>query len=742
MKSLEGKRGISLIVLVTTIIILLILVSVAVLNVADGKDATKKTVFISDMTHIEDAVKEYYITNGVVPSYGDVIEKSKLTSVATLENEITAKQDTDSSFYRIDLSKLDLTKFSFGTKYTDSTSNDILVVAMPSLNVYYVKGIKIEDKVYHSLTDELTGKTSYNNGENDTSSTIITSNTASGRLKVIKTNKPSASVSATIIAQMKEHEDLKLVVGSLTMDLTVATGNNVIVLEDTLPENVITKINEEKSITLKIVDSSSKVVEELTVDFDIVSSYPEFLDGDVITSYDTENTLTFNVRAENGLAYIKYDYLDMYSIDNVTEKYYKDMTDAKLDEHIYANGKTCSISSNGPYTISAPKNVKTVRIVATDKAGNSTYVTKNISKGLYAYPSTSDVKGKSVSLDISAISTVGIKDVTVYYSSDNANFTSAGTYTVNLTGNVTNKHSISLENIITNKIYVKITMTNYAGSVTETSLHSLDVVNDYEVIDASIIALNKEAYYGDTVIGYDNAAGVNEWQIFHSDGNNIYIIAKDYLTKDKVPLLPDGSRVTTASNGCVDFKGAITYYTNPSSVINSRNLNVSFTNAYPASTASNSNMKAVAYLSDDNVWKNFKGSVADFAIGAPYASLFVDSYNSVSHKGTTKKLYTNIPNANGYYFSANNTNFDSILSGIQGAEYNYLYIKPTSGSILGMWIASPSGGGEKYLFGTMSSGGAIMQQSYDRSNYGLRPVVRLKSNIQLEETASGAFKIR
>lgn len=726
MRKVDAKRGVSLIVLVITIVIIIILSAIVILNTDDSREVAKRTVFISDMTTIEDAVREYYLLNGAIPNYGDRIDKSMFTNIRTLVSEVNANGDENADFYKIDLSKLDLEKYSFGTEYDKSTSTDVCIVAMPSMKVYYVKGVKIEKVLRHSLTVELTGKVSVNKNESDDNSqTTVISNTSSGRLKVIKNAKKPGDISATIIAQMKQGESLIIEVGGETVAVptTSSPSENVISLEEVLDKNVIDKIKEQKVINILVIDANSEVVEEVEVNFDVSSSHPEFLEGDVITSYDTQNTLNFGVSSENGISYIRYDYDKVYSINNVLDTYYKGMTENEIDTHIYKNGKTCKASSNGRYVVTAPNNVKTIRIVAVDKNGNSTFITKNISNGIYGYGAVSDVKGSTIRLNINMISTIGIGSVKVSYSTDKVNFIGEQTYPLNRQGNVTDIHLINLNDVLLNKLYIKIVATNPDSSITETMVDSLDITNQLYTIDAGIIKKNPNAYYGEYV-DYTPSNGCDvKWRIFLAD-TNIYLIAEDYVP-----------------NSYLEWTGL----TKSTSTTNNRKDYCVYSEV--------SREDLVDRLSNPDYYKDFKDTAgkAQSVVGAPTLVQFKDSYNDVNDikidilnvtEGQTVPGKESA-NADGYVLKfSNETNYMYAKTIPSTANKRDLYVKNNVDKANAMWLASLSACSNGHVMIALCSYNVDCYY-YNYTTYGSRPLVCLNSNVKLvDSNRDGIYEIQ
>jgi type II secretory pathway pseudopilin PulG len=78
------KYGISLIVLVITIIVTLILIAATVISTASAISNAKLTTFSKDLTQIQDAAQSYYITNKVMPILGEttVMTKDDLLAIS------------------------------------------------------------------------------------------------------------------------------------------------------------------------------------------------------------------------------------------------------------------------------------------------------------------------------------------------------------------------------------------------------------------------------------------------------------------------------------------------------------------------------------------------------------------------------------------------------------------------------------------------------------------------------------
>ena len=154
---MNSKKGISLIVLVITIAVLLIISSAVIYTSADASNNAKLVAFASDLQQVEDLVTEYYITNNELPILTET-SYTEATLVASIEEgadelsgEITLNGDTNTTFYKIDMSKLDISSTSRGVE-KDGDLTDVFVIAEDTMNIYYLKGLKVAGKYYFSLT--------------------------------------------------------------------------------------------------------------------------------------------------------------------------------------------------------------------------------------------------------------------------------------------------------------------------------------------------------------------------------------------------------------------------------------------------------------------------------------------------------------------------------------------------------------------------------------------------------------
>ena len=264
-------------------------------------------------------------------------------------------------------------------------------------------------------------------------------------------------------------------------------------------------------------------------------------------------------------------------------------------------------------------------------------------------------------------------------------------------------------------------------------------------------------YYGKSV-NYTSANRVTGWKIFYAETNNIYLIADDYVDVAKLPKGTNeaGQSVGKApANANTNYPKAalfnnvvISNYSTGSVRIRSKyptaiqQLNKSYFIDNPTySSEDHNNMKAVAYMLDTTAWSTFKDSngKADYAIGGPTLEMLFKSYNQ-KHPG--KNYEAQATSAIGYKLRINEGTWKEYTD--SESDYLYsgdsLYVLPSSKGALAMWVASPSADYADAVMDVSRDGGVAYHAYYYTCN-GFRPLVCLKSNVQLQESGDG-FSIK
>ena len=246
-----------------------------------------------------------------------------------------------------------------------------------------------------------------------------------------------------------------------------------------------------------------------------------------------------------------------------------------------------------------------------------------------------------------------------------------------------------------------------------------------------------QTYYGakvDYKTGNENIDNdIKEWKIFYSDGSNVYIISSGYISPSNFPekngVKPDQVNSTNCPRAA-RFNNILSKYSTGSVGITDEKMKAFNSDYYEKGYTSGNfnNFKAVAYMLDKDIWKNFaNSSVAEFAVGSPSIEMFLRSYSEKNNVD----FRANVSNTSGYYMSQD--------GGINWEQYylkmlnttETLYVLPQSSEANALWLASPSARNPDALI-VVYYDGSVSCAGYDLSYYGFRPLVCLNSNISLK----------
>ena len=135
MINIKSNKGITLVSLVVTVIILLILSGTVIYNINLSDNVGEYNNMVSDIELLKNKILIYYNNNYEIPK---VDNKSIV---------IDGKE-----YYEIDLKKLGNITLNYGSKYGNeenlTTTSDVYVVS-DTLDVYYVKGVKKSGEIFH-----------------------------------------------------------------------------------------------------------------------------------------------------------------------------------------------------------------------------------------------------------------------------------------------------------------------------------------------------------------------------------------------------------------------------------------------------------------------------------------------------------------------------------------------------------------------------------------------------------------
>ena len=141
MEKIKNQKGITIVSLIITVIILTILATITVTSIKASGNIGPYNKMVADITLLEDKLLVFYNKNGYIPIIDD-----------------TEETINGIKYNKIDLSKLSNITLNFG--FSNETDDYYLV--NNGLKVYYKKGIEKSGVLQHKISDHEDVKNNYN----------------------------------------------------------------------------------------------------------------------------------------------------------------------------------------------------------------------------------------------------------------------------------------------------------------------------------------------------------------------------------------------------------------------------------------------------------------------------------------------------------------------------------------------------------------------------------------------------
>ena len=167
---LKSQAGITLTTLMITIVVLSILVAIVVRHVDTGTDLRNYNYMKADIDLLYSKIMTYYNENNSIPTTGDAFNAK-----TTLGGQASSR-DND-NYYQIDLSQLYNITLNFGGGTLQN--GDIYIVNEQSHEVYYFKGVVVDNEKYYQPVKP-TGSSGNTTGGNTTGDNTTGGNTTDG----------------------------------------------------------------------------------------------------------------------------------------------------------------------------------------------------------------------------------------------------------------------------------------------------------------------------------------------------------------------------------------------------------------------------------------------------------------------------------------------------------------------------------------------------------------------------------
>lgn len=153
-KFLKNAKGVNLISLSLSVIVILILTGIILYNVKDNLGIQNLKNLQSDIENLRDKVSVYYAQYGKIPA-SQLYENTN--NIDVISNQV----DTG-SFYVIDLSAMENITLTYGEDYEKITSGkvttveqvnqleDLYIINENSHNIFYVRGITVDEETFYT----------------------------------------------------------------------------------------------------------------------------------------------------------------------------------------------------------------------------------------------------------------------------------------------------------------------------------------------------------------------------------------------------------------------------------------------------------------------------------------------------------------------------------------------------------------------------------------------------------------
>ena len=154
---MKNQKGITLIILVITIIIMSILIFSIAVNIKPYKDQNTKTNFETDMQMLKEEINQYYAREKDIPII------NKFTNITMLDGMRNINDNDE--YYVIDIGQLDV-KLNYGADYytinqkdiTEEITDllDVYILNKQTHTIYYPKGVLYGENTHYRLPEVFT----------------------------------------------------------------------------------------------------------------------------------------------------------------------------------------------------------------------------------------------------------------------------------------------------------------------------------------------------------------------------------------------------------------------------------------------------------------------------------------------------------------------------------------------------------------------------------------------------------
>lgn len=151
---IKSDKGISLLSLVITIVIMTIIASVTINTSKDRYEINNINKMINDIELLEDKVSNYYLRYNAIPVVRDVDNNIPIEYKHTTISFDTNIND-DEVYYILDLAAMPGITLNYGQEGFENInqSDDVYIINNKTHHIYYVRGIELDEVFYHSMLE-------------------------------------------------------------------------------------------------------------------------------------------------------------------------------------------------------------------------------------------------------------------------------------------------------------------------------------------------------------------------------------------------------------------------------------------------------------------------------------------------------------------------------------------------------------------------------------------------------------
>ena len=142
---MKNNKGVTLVILIITILIMVIISGTITYNVTQNMETTKLSNFYTDLKLLQDKISIYYAKFGGIPIKEEFEGKDDFKTV---------KNPNDGEkYYIIDLNAIE--NLTLNYKITDE-NDDVYVINEDTHTIYYPQGLTIKEETYYCLPENFT----------------------------------------------------------------------------------------------------------------------------------------------------------------------------------------------------------------------------------------------------------------------------------------------------------------------------------------------------------------------------------------------------------------------------------------------------------------------------------------------------------------------------------------------------------------------------------------------------------